>query len=241
MMQDWFKQAKLGIFIHWGIYAVKPTGESWPFFKGEISHEDYMDQRHGFSAEQYDPQAWAQLFKDAGAQYAVLTAKHHDGMALWDTKEDHYSVVKYTPAGRDLIGPYCDALRDKGLHVGIYFSHLDWSHADYATTRKSIPPSDHGDAASVNAFNFREDDPEAWQRFIKFHRAQLNEICTEFKPELLWFDGDWDRTSEQWDMKGLRDQLHDWAPGVVIWRLYRMWMVTGISMFRVRMGQIYGA
>ncbi len=216
MMQDWFQEAKLGIFIHWGIYAVNPTGESWPFFRGEISHEDYMAQREGFTASNYDPQEWAQLFKDAGAQYAVLTSKHHDGMALYPTKEDHWNVVRDTPAGRDLIGPYCEALREKGLHVGLYFSHLDWSHPDYPTLPKDIPPSDHGDASKVNDFVFREDNPEAWKKFLTFHRAQLKEICTSYSPELLWFDGDWDRTSEQWDMKGLRDQLHEWSPGVVI-------------------------
>ena len=85
MLTDWFKNAKLGISIHWGIYAVNPTGESWPFFLGEISHEDYMAQAKGFTADQYNPEQWAKLFKQAGADYVVLTTKHHDGMALWPT------------------------------------------------------------------------------------------------------------------------------------------------------------
>lgn len=133
MMQDWFKQAKLGIFIHWGIYAVKGVGESWSFYHGSISYEDYMAQCEGFTAKNYDPEAWAELFKRAGARYAVLTTKHHDGVALWDTKQNDLSVVKKTPAGRDLIKPYVEALHKNDLKVGLYYSHLDWSHPDYAT------------------------------------------------------------------------------------------------------------
>jgi len=131
MIQPWFEDAKLGIFLHWGIYAVKPTGESWPFFLGEISHEDYMKQAEGFTAANYDPSEWARLFKAACADYAVLTTKHHDGMALWPTKLSSLNVVEGTPAGRDLIRPYVNALREADIRVGLYFSHLDWSHPDY--------------------------------------------------------------------------------------------------------------
>jgi alpha-L-fucosidase len=216
MIQPWFTEAKLGIFIHWGIYSVKPTGESWPIFNGEISYDDYMAQRHGFTASKYDPEAWARLFHATGAGYAVLTTKHHDGVALWDTAQNDLSVVKATPAGRDLIGPFCAALRKKRIKVGLYFSHLDWSHPDYATLPKDIPKNDTGDAAKPSPFNFRENNPEAWQRFLRFHRGQLKELCEQYHPDLLWFDGDWDRSAEQWRMAELRKQLHRWAPGVVL-------------------------
>jgi alpha-L-fucosidase len=216
MIQPWFQQAKLGIFLHWGIYSVKPTGESWPFFRGEISYEDYMAQRHGFTASNYDPVEWARLFREAGAGYAVLTTKHHDGMALWDTALSKLNVAEATPAGRDLIGPYCDALRAQGIKVGLYFSHLDWSHPDYPTLPRPLPPSDHADATLVNQFNFREHNREAWERFLQFHRGQLRELCQRYHPDLLWFDGDWERTEEDWRMAELRDQLHEWAPGVVL-------------------------
>ncbi len=216
MMQDWFPEAKLGIFIHWGIYAVKGIPESWSFFRGDISYEDYLAQCDDFSAEHYDPNDWARRFKEAGATYAVLTAKHHDGVALWDTDLSDLSVVKKTPAGRDLIGPYCDALRAAGLKVGIYFSHLDWSHPDYATVRPH--DRDLGDPAELNAFGYAtgEEDPAAWQRFLEFHRGQLKELCTRYKPDLLWFDGDWERDDEQWNMAELRELLHEWAPGVIL-------------------------
>lgn len=83
----WFPEAKLGIFIHWGIYAVEGVAESWSFFTGNMSHEDYMAQCKGFTASKYDPEAWAELFRRSGARYAVLTTKHHDGVALWDTDQ----------------------------------------------------------------------------------------------------------------------------------------------------------
>ena len=82
----WFKDAKLGIFIHWGIYAVNGIDESWSFHNGYISYDDYMKQLDGFTAKNYNPKYWAELIKESGAKYTVITTKHHDGVALWDTK-----------------------------------------------------------------------------------------------------------------------------------------------------------
>jgi alpha-L-fucosidase len=224
MMQSWFPDAKLGIFIHYGIYAVKGIPESWSFFNGQISHEDYMAQVDGFTAANYDPEAWANLFERVGAKYAVLTTKHHDGVALWDTDANDLSVVKKTPAGRDLITPYAEALRRHGLKVGFYFSHLDWTHPDYATVR---PLRDENAGTTTEHLNLDmnpfsappagQEDPERWERFLQFHRQQLEELCTRFgKIDLLWFDGDWERTAEQFRMKELRDQLHAWQPEVIL-------------------------
>lgn len=113
-MQPWFTDAKLGIFIHYGIYAVDGWAESWSFYTGEVSHEQYMKQLDGFTASHYDPEAWAELFARVGAQYAVLTTKHHDGVALWDTAHGDLNVVRHTPAGRDLVSGFADALRERG-------------------------------------------------------------------------------------------------------------------------------
>jgi alpha-L-fucosidase len=216
MMQPWFPQAKLGIFLHWGIYSVNGIPESWSFFNGQISYEDYMKQCEGFGAEKYDPQAWADLFKRAGANYAVLTTKHHDGVALWDTQQNDLSVVKQTPAARDLIAPYAQALRDQGLKVGFYYSHLDWSHPDYAP----LPPEQRtSKTLNGEIFNQWPDGPDSpqWQNFLKFHRGQLEELCTQFGDvDLLWFDGDWTPGDEWWKMGELRDQLHAWQPNVIL-------------------------
>ncbi len=211
----WFEEAKLGIFIHWGIYAVNGTAESWAFFNKEVSYDDYMKQADGFTASKYDPSAWAKLFIEAGAKYAVLTSKHHDGVALWDTKMSDLSVVNKTPAGRDLLTPYVKALRDEGLKVGLYYSHLDWSHPDYASI---VPPGFEGDR-DRNPFAYPakgEENPEAWDRFLDFHRGQITEIMEQFHPDLYWFDGDWERTAEQWKMEELREYILSAQPEAIL-------------------------
>ncbi|HZM14006.1 MAG TPA: alpha-L-fucosidase, partial [Bacteroidales bacterium] len=94
---EWFGNARLGIFIHWGIYSVNGIDESWSFFNGQITYGDYMKQLDGFTAAKYDPDAWVRLIRESGARYAVLTSKHHDGVALWDTKLSSLNVVDSTP------------------------------------------------------------------------------------------------------------------------------------------------
>ncbi|MCP4725046.1 MAG: alpha-L-fucosidase [bacterium] len=199
---QWFEDAKLGIFIHWGIYAVNGIDESWSFYNEYIPYNDYMDQLSGFTASKYDPSDWADLIKESGAKYAVLTSKHHDGVALWDTKYNDLSVVKKTPAGRDLIGPFSKAMRKKGLKVGLYFSHLDWSHQDYPHFTKTNKRYDN--------------DDDRWNRFLEFRSGQIKEITTQFKPDLLWFDGDWDYNADQWKSGELKQQILDRLPNVII-------------------------
>jgi len=223
-MQPWFPNAKLGIFLHWGLYSVKGVAESWSFFNGDISHEDYFAQKQCFGADRYDPQAWAELFARVGARYAVLTTKHHDGFALWPTAHQPENSILHAPAAQhheDLVGPYCQALRDHGIKVGLYFSHLDWSHPDFASMM-------HGDEdreeAMQRAYTGKQyehpmdgiDQPERWEKFIAFHRAQLKELSDRYHPDLFWFDGSWTHNNAQWDFKGLRDQLHHWNPQGVI-------------------------
>ena len=116
---EWFNDAKLGIFIHWGIYGVRGVCESWSFFNEYLPYDEYMDQLNGFGAENYDPAAWAGLIKESGARYAVITSKHHDGVALWDTKANNMSVPQKTPAGRDVLTPLVEELRNNDLKVGI--------------------------------------------------------------------------------------------------------------------------
>lgn len=215
-MQPWFVDAKLGIFLHWGIYAVDGVAESWSFYGGDVPYDTYLAQLDGFTAADYDPDAWARLFARAGARYAVLTAKHHDGVALWDTAQSDLSVVKRSPAARDLLVDYAPALRRHGLRTGLYFSHLDWSHPDYPSLRHldetrpwmtdnpySMPPEG-------------QEDPARWERFLSFHRAQLRELVTGYDPDLLWFDGHWERTERQWRMKELREALLRLKPDLIL-------------------------
>lgn len=213
---QWFRDAKFGIFMHWGIYSVLGVTESWSFYGGEVPYDEYMNQLSGFNADNYNPEKWAELFKKIGAKYTVLTTKHHDGVALWDTKAADLSVVKKTPAKRDLIAPYCGAMRKNGLKVGLYFSHLDWNHPDYACIH---PESDEWWA--TNPFTAppkdEPDDFEKWQRFLKFHKEQLTELLTNYgKIDLMWFDGVWERTEEQWDFKGMNDYIRSFNSDILI-------------------------
>ena len=217
-MQDWFKKAKLGIFIHYGIYAVKGVSESWSFYHGSISYEDYMKQLDGFTASKFDADKWADLFKKSGARYSVLTSKHHDGVALFDTKYSDLSVVKKSPAGRDILGEYIAAVRRAGLKVGVYYSLLDWSHPDYASVYPDwrVPE----DLSTVNGYSSPKDgtqDKEAWQRFLQFDRNQLKEILSNYgKVDLLWFDGDWERNAEQWGLPEFKDYLKSFNEDLII-------------------------
>ena len=217
MMQEWFKKAKLGIFIHWGIYAVGDVSESWSFHNGAISYEDYMKQCQGFTASKFDARAWADLFKRAGAQYVVLTSKHHDGVALFDTQYSDLSVVKKTPAGRDLIKEYTAAVREAGMKVGLYYSLIDWSDPRYRTVYpEGANPQDHlKDVFATPAGG--PEDPEKWQEFLEFNNNQMRELMTHYgKVDLLWFDGDWERSANQWKAKEFKEYLQSMNPEVIV-------------------------
>jgi alpha-L-fucosidase len=212
-MQPWFPDAKLGVFIHYGVYAVGGAAESWSFYTGEMTHEQYMKQLEGFTASKYDPDAWAELFARIGARYAVLTTKHHDGVALWDAGHRNLDVVRDTPAGRDLVTGFVDALRERGLKVGLYYSHSDWNHPDYPSIRHVRPgetPSPYSHAEPG------DEDPAAWERYLAYRDGQVGELMDRFRPDLLWFDGEWERTEEQWRMGELAELILAGNPDAVL-------------------------
>ncbi|MGY5030882.1 alpha-L-fucosidase [Streptomyces sp. 900116325] len=215
-MQPWFSDAKLGIFIHYGIYAVDGVPESWSFYTGKVPHEQYMKQLDRFTASKYDPKAWAELFARVGAKYAVLTARHHDGVALWDTEQGELNVVRHTPAGRDLLAGYTDALREQGLKVGLYYSHSDWNHPDYASTVHTDPPNEEVVGNRYASAAPGTEDPEAWARFLAYRNAQVTELVEHFRPDLLWFDGEWERSEEQWKMRELSEEILAGNPDTVL-------------------------
>lgn len=209
---QWFENAKLGIFMHWGLYSVDGITASWPIKNKQISWINYMKQAKGFTAQNYHPGEWARLFKEIGARYVVLTAKHHDGFALWPTRLSKLNAVDFTPAKRDLIGPYVKAMRKEGLKVGLYFSLIDWSHKDYPV---NFP-------RPVKELNKLYPQPR-WQkhltpheRFIDFLFGQLSELSHNYHPDLFWFDGNWEHDSEWWHAEGIKDSLLKWLPKIVV-------------------------
>jgi alpha-L-fucosidase len=199
---QWFADAKLGIFIHWGIYAVNGIDESWSFYNGYISHEDYLKQLSGFTASKYKPDEWASLIKESGALYAVLTSKHHDGVALWNTKQHDLNVVRKTPAARDLVTPFVSSLRKNKIKVGIYYSLLDWSYPDYPGFTKNEKRYDQ--------------DTVRWNRFNQFNHGQIAEIGKNFNPDLYWFDGDWEQDAKAWKAPEIRKMILERNPAAII-------------------------
>ena len=200
---QWFEDAKLGIFIHWGIYSVNGTSESWAFYNEHISHEDYMKQTHGFTAKNWNPDEWAALIKASGAKYTVITSKHHDGVALWDTKYGHNNIMHNSPAHRDLITPFALAIRKQGLKLGLYYSLIDWSYPDYPNFTRS-----------KKRYKV-EDDTARFARFTRYNLGQIAEL-EQFHPDLYWFDGDWEQSAERWKAKEIRQMILESNPHAII-------------------------
>ncbi|ADV42531.1 alpha-L-fucosidase [Bacteroides helcogenes] len=201
---EWFGKAKLGIFIHWGIYAVKGVSESWSFYNDYLPYDEYMKQQKGFNAGKYNPKEWVELIKESGAKYTVITTKHHDGFALWNTKAGNLSAVKSSPAKRDLLTPFVDEVHRQGLRLGLYYSLLDWSREDYPNKTKT-----------TKRYDIRQ-DPARWQSFCKFNLSQMKELNTAYKPDLYWFDGDWEQSAEDWKSKEIVELLRSTNPEVII-------------------------
>ena len=216
--QGWFEQAHFGMFIHWGSFSVKGMEASWPLAWGEISYAGYAALAERFNPSRYNPAAWAGLAQAAGVRYAVLTTKHHDGLALFDTQLSDYSAPRRA-AGRDLVAPYVEAFRAAGIKVGFYFSLPDWHHPDYPASisdptprhwrpAQALPP---GVPASVAA------DPDRWERYLAFMQGQVRELCTNYGTiDLLWFDGQWEHTAEEWRSAELVQMVRQLQPGIVI-------------------------
>ncbi len=201
---NWFNDAKLGIFIHWGIYATDGVSESWSFHNRRISHNGYMKQLSGFKAEKYNPREWVKLIRESGARYAVITSKHHDGVALWNTKMNDLSIPARTPAGRDVLTPFVEELRNAGLKTGLYYSLIDWTHADY--------PGFLRDSAKY----VLKEHPEKWDGFLSFMNGQLDELMNKFNPDLWWFDGDWEHSAGEWRAAEIRKRLLTHKPEAII-------------------------
>nr|WP_305051274.1 alpha-L-fucosidase [Elizabethkingia bruuniana] len=202
---QWFRDAKLGVFIHWGIYSVNGISESWSFFNNYINHDNYMKQLGGFNASRYNPDEWTKLIKESGAKYSVITTRHHDGISLWDSKSDKaITSFKDASAKEDLIAPFVADLKKAGLKTGLYYSLPDWSHPYYDVNTRTKKRYDIAK------------DPVRWQNFIKYYQGQLNELSTQFKPDLIWFDGDWEHTSAEWQAPQTLANLRKYNPNIII-------------------------
>lgn len=189
---QWFDDARFGMFIHWGVYAVpagewqgKPVGGigEWIMKNGKIPVSDYKAFSSQFTASKYDPVAWARLAKAAGMKYVVITSKHHDGFALYDSAVTDWDVMS-SAAKRDLLTPLAQAVRAEGLKFGLYYSQSqDWTHPGGAIS------------GGKNWDPLHEGDYDHYLRTIALPQTQ--EIVKRFKPEILWWDTPVDMTPER--------------------------------------------
>ncbi len=194
---QWWRDAKYGMFIHWGLYAL-PGRSEWALNFEGLPQEEYSKLAQEFNPRYFNASSWAKTAREAGMKYMVLTAKHHDGFCMWDSKTTDYSSAQ-TAAGRDFVAEYVAACRAEGLKVGIYFSLVDWNHAD-------------GDMRGI-------DDLEARKRFVEYSMAQVRELCTRYgKIDILWYDGCFFKLREQyfWRDSGLNEMVRKLQPGIII-------------------------
>ena len=175
----WWTEARFGLFIHWGIYAVAGRHE-WVKERERLSDERYRRYFDHFSPDLFDPGAWAREARRAGMRYFVVTTKHHDGFCLWDSDLTDYKVTN-TPWGRDLIGPMVEAFRAEGLRVGFYHSLLDWHHPDFPVDKFHPGRDDAGFLAAAAGRDVA--------RYADYLHGQVRELLTRFgRIDYLFFD-----------------------------------------------------
>lgn len=204
----WFQRARFGMFIHWGLYAIPARGE-WVRSTEQMPEAEYMRYFKEFDPVDFDPAAWARAAKDAGMQYVVLTAKHHDGFCLFDSQYTDFKSTN-TRCGRDLVAEYVEAVRGAGLKVGLYFSLLDWHHPDYPHYGDANHPMrNHPEYGNEN---------RDFDRYLDDMHAQVRELCTNYgRLDLLWFDFSYGQLrGEAWRASELVDMVRRLQPDVVI-------------------------
>jgi alpha-L-fucosidase len=178
----WFKQAKFGMFIHWGPYSLASVEASWPIMRPEphwnITEAEYVSLYQRFNPVQFDPKAWVSLATEAGMRYMVFTTKHHDGFCMFDTALTDYKITN-TPYGKDITAMLAKAAHNADMPLGFYYSCPDMHHPGYRDTTKP---------ASVN-WRGEPSRPE-WGTFLDYMEGQLRELLTEYGPvAVIWFDG----------------------------------------------------
>lgn len=204
----WFLESRFGMFIHWGLYAIPARGE-WVRSMERISNEDYQQFFDQFNPVHYEPKVWAKAAKDAGMKYAVMTAKHHDGFCLFDSRLTDYKATN-TKAGRDLIREYVEAFRAEGLKVGFYYSLLDWHHDDYPAYGDDHHPMRGNEAYKNKMHNF--------DRYLDYMHGQIRELCMNYgKIDIMWFDFSYgELTGEKWRATELIRMVHSLQPDIII-------------------------
>ncbi len=205
----WWREARFGLFIHWGLYAI-PAGEwkgetdhaEWILTTAQIPVAEYEQFAPQFDPVLFDPQEWVSRAKDAGMKYIVITSKHHDGFCLFDSKLTDYDVVDATPFNRDILKELADECHKQGIKMCWYHSIMDWHHPDYLPRRE---------------WETRSAEGADFERYVKHMKGQVKELLTNYgEIGVMWFDGEWEHT---WIPKrgiDLYDHVRSIAPEVIV-------------------------
>jgi alpha-L-fucosidase len=191
---EWWHAAKFGMFVHWGLYSVIGQHE-WAMEIEGIPIPQYELLAKHFNPKPNAAREWARLAKRAGQKYMVLTTKHHEGFCNFDTKLTNYCAPKQGP-GRDLVREYVEAARAEGLHVGFYYSLMDWHHPDGAKCAT---------------------DEAARKRFVEYTHGLIHELMSNYgKIDVLWYDVDWPLTPEQWESERMNKMVFELQPHIIV-------------------------
>jgi alpha-L-fucosidase len=209
----WWTDARFGMFIHWGLYA-SPARHEWVKNNERMTNEQYQKYFDIFNPDLYNPKEWARQAKEAGMKYVVLTAKHHEGFCLFDSKFTDYKATN-TPFGKDIIKEYVEAFRAEGLKVGFYYSLIDWHHPDYTIDRYHPQRTDSDTAyARMN----KGKDMSKYREYIK---NQVRELLTNYgEISIIWFDfsfpGKNGKGHDDWDSENLLKMARSLQPGIIV-------------------------
>jgi len=208
---SWWTEARFGMFIHWGIYAL-PARHEWVKSRELISDDAYDRYFRHFDPDLYEPRLWAQAAADAGMKYFVVTTKHHDGFCLWDSALTDYKATN-TPAGRDLLQPMTKAFREQGIRVGFYHSLIDWHHPEFVIDR-------------IHPMRNRPDKEELNQKrdqtkYAEYLHGQVRELLTQFGTvDIMWLDfsypGPDGKGRDDWQSEKLYAMIRELQPDVVL-------------------------
>ena len=209
---QWWRDARFGMFIHWGLYAI-PAGQwngepiggigEWIMDRANVPIAEYEKLAPRFNPVKYDPAEWVRIAKDAGAKYIVITSKQHDGFCLFDSDATEWDVVDATPYGKDLLKPLSDECRKAGLKFCTYYSIMDWHHpAQYRGSEKRYNPT--------------KIHPERKAEYMAYMKQHLQELLASCDPEVLWFDGEWPDWYTEEDGRELYAFLKELKPSIII-------------------------
>ena len=213
----WWREARFGMFIHWGLYAV-PAGEyngkrserigEWIMEWANIPRTDYEKFTAQFNPVKFDAKQWVQIAKAAGMKYIVITSKHHDGFALYDSKVSNYDIVDATPYRRDPIKALAAEAKKQGLKFCFYYSILDWHYPSAYVDAPGKDPTAGNRTTKLK--------PGGKEEYLKYMQAQLRELITTYDPAVLWFDGEWQEWWTEADGKELYKFVRGLKPDIII-------------------------